>query len=345
MDTGHRQTDELLDELEKRLAQEYLQAVKEVSEKLNDYLRRFAIKDELRRAMVEKGQMTAEDYKQWRIGQIMMGRRWQEMRDTLAEDYHHTNEIANSAIRGHCADVYALNHDFGTFEVERATGIDTSYTLYNRHAVEWMLRENPDILPPPGKRVSARIAAGLDERWNREKVQSVMLQSILQGESIAKIANRLADAVGESNHKAAIRNARTMTTGAENAGRVASYKRAEELGINVLQQWTAVHDEYTRESHRLIDGETAKVGEMFSNGCRFPGDPGGEPAEVYNCRCTLNAYFPKYDKPGIHKAGMTDEEYEEWRNSKPQRRSITQQEEKGEAIKNSYIREYRRAMG
>lgn len=85
----------------------------------------------------------------------------------------------------------------------------------------------------------------------------------------------------------AIRNARTMTTSAENAGRLDSYRRAKDMGIEVMKTWVATLDSRTRHTHRMIDGETVDVDEPFSNGLMFPADPDGDPEEVYNCRCTL----------------------------------------------------------
>lgn len=74
------------------------------------------------------------------------------------------------------------------------------------------------------------LAENKDLRWNRQRIQSELTQGLLQGESIPEIAKRM-QKVTDSNYKSAVRNARTMTTGAENAGRVDSYKRAEGMGI------------------------------------------------------------------------------------------------------------------
>ena len=62
---------------------------------------------------------------------------------------------------------------------------------------------------------------------------------------------------------------------------------AEELGIKYDKIWMAVLDARTRTSHRVVNGERIPVDEYFSNGLFRPADPDGEPAEVYNCRCTL----------------------------------------------------------
>lgn len=39
----------------------------------------------------------------------------------------------------------------------------------------------------------------------------------------------------------------------------------------------------------MLDGVAIANDKCFENGCMFPGDPGGAPEEVYNCRCTLLA--------------------------------------------------------
>ena len=78
-------------------------------------------------------------------------------------------------------------------------------------------------------------------------------------------------------------------TGAENAGKLDSMKRAQELGVQLKKLWLATRDGRTRDSHVMMDGEMAEVDEKFSNGCMYPGDPNGAPAEVYNCRCAMRS--------------------------------------------------------
>ena len=350
-DPAYRETERIIAALEYRLNKEYAKAIKEVQEKLDDYLERFKKKDDTWRAWVNDVKDDKKEYKKrlaeyqkWRTGQIAVGKRWREMRQSLAEDYTHTNEIARSIALEHMPDVYALNHNYGTFEVEKGSRLDTSYTLYDRSTVEYLLRDNPELLPHPGKDLTKRIYNALDVRWNRQQIQAVMLQSLLQGESIPQIATRLSKEVGEKNRKAAIRDARTMATGAQNAGRIDSYRRAEAMGIKMRQQWLAAHDGRTRHSHRMVDYEIRAVGEMFSNGCRFPGDPSAPPAESYNCRCALRGLVDGLE-PQARKyhdfdniEGMT---YDEWKKAKSESNPITLPEEKGEAIRNAYIAEYR----
>lgn len=312
MDYAHKLTDDELKALEKRISDEYKQAEKEVEEKLNNYLSSFARKDAIEAQKVADGIITQKEYDNWRVNQMATGKRWDNLRNSLAEDYHNANMIARGMTTDQSKEVYALNYNYGGFEVESATGLDTGFILYDKSTVERLMRDDPQMLPPPGKKVAERIKAGQDVLWNNQQIQSVMMQSLLQGESIGKIANRLAVAVGDSNKVGAIRNARTMTTGAENAGRVDSYKRAEEMGIKLKQMWVATLDERTRQSHRELDGQSVEPGEVFSNGCEYPGDPKGRPEEVYNCRCTLVAKLPGVPYTFAER-GTDKEEYLEWK--------------------------------
>lgn len=314
-DEGHDATELILRETEADVQRVYQRAVDDVQKKLDEYLRKFKVKDEVKKRQLDRGEITSKEYQDWRRGQIMMGKRWEEMRNTLAQDLHNSNVIARSIVQGHMPEAYAVNHNYATFQVEKGSMLDTSYTLYDRQTVERVIRDQPEMLPPPGKDLKKRIAEGKDIVWQRGKIQSVTLQSILQGESIPKMSRRIAREIGGMNHRAAVRYARTSITGAQNAGRVDAYKRAEGMGIELEQEWLATLDGRTRHSHRQMDGEHVKVGEKFSNGCRFPGDPDGPGWEVWNCRCTLVPRvkgIDQSDAPRNSKLGSMT--YDEWKN-------------------------------
>ena len=347
MITAQAQTDKILSDIEKRIRKEYAQAAKETSAKLDDYFRRFETKDRIKRDQLKRGVITRKEYQQWRTNQMLIGERWTEMRETLADDLSHSDRIAHSVVEGYMPEVYALNHDFATYEVEKAARIDTSYILYNRQAVERVIRENPKMLPSPGKVTAEKIAHGQLQAWNEQRIQSVMIQGILQGESIPQLSKRMFKVTG-GNYKDAIRNARTMTTGAENAGHADAYERARNIGIELEEQWVATLDSRTRDSHRTLDGEIKGEDGYFSNGLRYPGDPYGDPSEVYNCRCRLNANVKGFrrdmsDLSKRHSEKLGDMSYEEWKKGHGTSQSITHQEEIASGMKWRYINEdYRR---
>jgi len=328
------ETDKILARMERKIKKEYRQAEREVAEKLDRYLSAFERKDKVKRLALKKGLITQKEYNDWRTGQIMIGQRWDEMRNNLAHDYHNANEIAKRIVNGYTPDVYTANFNYGTYEVEHSSGLDTAFTLYNRDAVERILRDNPEMLPPISE--TSRIkAANKDIRWNNQKIQSVMTQSLLQGESIPKIANRLAYAVGDMNMKSAIRNARTMTTRAENYGLLNSYKRAEKLGIEGMKVWVATLDHRTRDSHVDMDGEKVEVDKTFSNGMDCPGGS-GPPEEVYNCRCRMEYEMKGYEKDmskAERNSKLGDMDYDEWKQNARDRQSERLQRKKDKAAK------------
>ena len=135
-----------------------------------------------------------------------------------------------------------------------------------------------------------------------------------------------------------------MCTGAQNAGRIDAHDRARAMGCKIDDYWMAVHDDRTRTEHRHMDGEKRGEDGYFSNGCRFPGDPEGDPATIYNCRCTILGIPTGFEEgygldsePEI--MGMS---YDEWLKAKPISKPILSQVKKSKAIKQKYINEYRR---
>lgn len=354
MDIAHKKTDDIIGKIEKEISKEYKKAHKEIAKKADDYFARFATKDDIWQNWVKDGKKTAEEYKKWRTGQILVGKRWDEMRDTLAEDYANVAKISQSIANGYRPEVYALNHNYGTFQVEKGSKLDTSYTLYSRESVERLYRENPKLYKRPGADISRQIKEGKLKRWNRRRIQSVITQGILQGESIPNLAKRL-EAVTKGAHAAAIRNARTMITGVENAGRIDAFERANDLGIPTRKQWMATLDDRTRHWHRELDGQIVDVDEPFTVALKdgtedkimYPGDVEADSSNIYNCRCTLVPAIEGFemdltDTSLRNDDNLSHQSYEEWEAdhhsaSKP----ITSQEETGDRIRDDYIRGYR----
>ena len=313
MDYGHAETDRRLKKLEKALTAQYGVANKELTKKVRKYFDQFAKEDAKMLEKLNKNKITKEEYAKWRTNKMLVGEQWREIRDTIAKDLTNVNKISAKMITGEMVNAYALNTNYGIYEIEKGTNTGLSFSLYSKETVERMIQDKKFPIKPP------KVDVPKDQRWNKQKINSAMLQGVLQGDSIPKLSRRL-EGVTNMNRSSAIRNARTYITGAENRGRVDSYKYAESLGIQLEQMWIATLDGRTRDSHRQLDGETAKVGEEFSNGCAYPGDPDGPAEEIYNCRCTLIASLEKYgyskqDMLG-RKSGMTEKDYEEWKRGK-----------------------------
>lgn len=317
MDDGRKEVDFLLKQMEKEIQDIYKQAYQETWKKANDYMAQFRKEDITKRKLVKSGDLSQQDYQNWRRSKLLTGKRWYDMSNNLAKDYTHANQISESIINGYMPEVYACGHNWGAYETEILHGLSAqiNFTLYDKYTVERLIRtKNVSLLPEYPPEYVLNIPKSM--RWNKQQLNSAVLQGILQGDTIDEIADRL-QAVTNMNKNAAIRNARTMTTSAENGGRMASYQEAKEQGIELQKEWTATLDSRTRDTHRDVDGEIVPEHKLFSNGCRYPGDPRADPAEIYNCRCCISSVLPKYktksNKENLQIDGMS---YAEWKKSK-----------------------------
>lgn len=296
-DEAAEETDILLAKLEKKISSEYKGAYDAAEEKWQKFLSSFEKQDKIEAQRLADGEITKQQYQQWRIRQIANGKQYEEMRNVIAQDLHKANLKAAKLANKSMADVYAVNANYGTYIVEHGGKIDTGFTLYNHDAAEDLLKKEWSIshetgrnsfLPKPSAKKQKELA-GLkstnpDVLWNSNKIQSAMFQGILLGEPLTDLAKRLASVAVMDEHQA-IRNARTLTTNVQNKGRMDAFDRASNLGVELVDEWVAILDGATRHSHRHMHGERRPHDskEPFSNGCRWPGDPQAPAAEVYNC--------------------------------------------------------------
>lgn len=329
MDVAHMETEKVLADIEKRLRKEYSRAAKDMEQKVDAYFEAFRRKDMKKRNQFMRHEITKEEYDRWRYGQLAVGKRWEDMRSKLADDMTRVDVLARNIVDGYMPEVYAINHNFATYQIETGAKVNTSYTLYDAQSVERLVRENPDILPQIGRTTQELIDKGIIKKWNMKNIQSTMIQGILQGESINKLAKRMAYDVGAANYKDCVRHARTMTTATQNAGRVDGFKRAQKMGIDVMQEWVAVLDGRTRHEHRQLDGQRRPAGEPFEvDGYKlmYPADPTAPYYLTMNCRCTLIGQIKGFERntqeyrkdPDL--GGMT---YEEWKNAKAPKKAKT----------------------
>lgn len=309
MDKMQLQTDKDLEELEKRLKREYRKAQKEVSEKADAFFVAFQQQDEAMRIRLLKGDITNEEYQNWRRNQLMLNQHYTDLEKRLAAEYTQTNVRAASMINDSLYNTYANNYNYQIYLAERDGKIATSFSLYDRDAVRIAVAETPGMIQ------TAQVNIPKNLRWNEQKVSSALAQGILQGESIRNISKRL-QTVTKMNNNAAVRTARTLTTGAENGGRFQCSKRLEAAGVEQEKQWMATLDKRTRDSHRALDMETVPMDQTFSNGLMYPGDMSmahTKPEEVYNCRCRYVTQFKRFPSTFQRSTDALEESYEDWK--------------------------------
>lgn len=315
MDYGHEYADAQLEKLEKRLAKEYRQAFKTSRDMAREYFEQFDKEDKKMLDKLNTGQITEKEYLKWRQIEMATGERYNNMRDALAMEYNNVNKIAASMINDDVKDAFAENFNYGTYEIETGARVNTNFTIYNKDAVEAIVKDEPDLLP------KAKVDIPKDLRWNKSKINSAIVQGILTGQSVDKIADNL-QSVTNMNRNSAIRNARTMNNSARNLGRQKSYERGMAMGIKSKKMWLATPDGRTRHSHRIADNEVVEVTEKFSNGLMYPSDDDGPDEEVYNCRCRMinipDGVDPKLfqeDKISDYMTG-NNLTYEEWKHER-----------------------------
>lgn len=282
-------TERRLRELEAQIAELYRTSSRELGDKAAAYFKKFEKRDAEMRDKLNAGTITKNEYQQWRMTQIGRGERWEALQSELSRRATHADQIAADYINGATPNLYAENYNYQAFTIEQAAtrmtvnglASDVSFTIMSEDTVKRLMTGKNHI----GFR-TVHVNPKRDYSWNAKRIWNELTAGIIQGESMGEIANRFYSVMG-SNRKAAVRNARTAVTSAQNGGRMDAMWRAMEQGYPAKKQWVATMDERTRLSHVLMGGETVDANKPFSNGLMYPGDPDGDPAEVYNCRCTM----------------------------------------------------------
>lgn len=282
-----RKQDEQTEQLEERLTALYANAENEIRAKWDDFMSGFEKEDTARRKLVESGSMPEDEYTAWRKTQILKSNQYSKAVESMSNMLVETDVAAMATVNEELPQVVAESYDFvqglGFQAAEEAGLTSGTFQIYNARTVQALIKDNPDLMPKPSVDIPE------DQRWSKDRINREITQGIVQGESIPKIANRLSR-VTTMDRNAAVRNARTAMTGAENLGRYQSAQDLRENGIPIEEVWMATPDDRTRESHRLLDGTTRDESGYFGVGIidtplRFAGDPLGAPEEVYNCRC------------------------------------------------------------
>lgn len=124
-----------------------------------------------------------------------------------------------------------------------------------------------------------------------QAITQTLADGVAQGEGIPELAVRVQEVFDQASTTRAVTIARTEVISAFNGSASAV---ASSYGPDVVagQEWIATLDSRTRDSHAAANGEQVGIGERFSNGLAYPGDPSGDASEVVNCRCTVAFLTP-----------------------------------------------------
>ena len=307
-DKAHKATDDILRKMELRLSSIYSTAADQISKAWKAYMI----------ASGEKISGLQEDYhdaiktgdskvirkamkklqNEMRM-QTISNRHFRNLSKQMAENMLNVNQTAIDYINGKLPQIYCLNYNNLESTVDGVGGY--SFELVSPDVIKDLSTQERNLLPY--KTIDGR----KEIRWNIQNINSEVLQGILQGESMDKIADRFENVLG-MNENSAIRNARTTVTSAENKGRQDSFDRAKKDGIVMKKQWIATPGSRTRQWHSDLDGKMVDVDDSWENlihlskykrmldHIRYPGDPEAHPANVYNCRCTMIAKVVGFKK-------------------------------------------------
>lgn len=301
-DEAEKLTDLLLLELEKRITEAYDDALEDITAEIAGYFLKFRKRDAEMQARLDAGEIAADYYRQWRLNQIGRGERLEAMAQQVAARLTDTAVTAAEYINDSLPLVYAENRAWTAYSVDRLTGgaltfgagsMGIDFTLWDEHTVRRLLREQPEVMPNyPEARAVRR---GIDLAYGKSQIHKQVTSSILAGDSIPKMADKLQERITTMSRASAIRAARTAVTSAQNGGRQDGFADAAKMGISVRKRWIATKDMRTRPEHGAADGQTVETDQPFDVGgeaLMFPGDPSGSPANIYNCRCTMRSVEP-----------------------------------------------------
>lgn len=288
MDRARLKNNRHLKKVESELTKIYKEAESDITAKWNAYMVKGQKRlNKLYNAYIKetdkaKKALLKKEYESALSTYTLRNKWYQEMVNQVANNISNVNKKALEYINGQMPGMYA--NGFNQIKTDYP---NIDLTLLNEDAVRELTLNNKLLLPPK------KLDPVKDVAWNLKQLNSSVLQGILQGESIMDLALRIYPIV-EHNKVASIRTARTMATGAENKGRLDSYKRVESMGAVVKKEWIAtVSDGRTRKWHLSMDGQQRGLNGTFIDGngrpLRYPGDPQGHPNSVYNCRCALKA--------------------------------------------------------
>lgn len=302
-DAGREQADRELEIIERRIRKIFTDCGKSLQQDIVQYFSRLAERDAEMRAMLEAGQyplparMTAEEYyRQWRLNQYLRGQHFINLQNKCADAVANAHELAIEYTNDHTAAIYASNRNFTAFTMDLLShgkySAGTDFELWDEATVSRLIKNQEiNLMPHYPQRLALK--RGIDLSWTKKQITAQITQSIIQGHDIATMRKALQSRIVTMSDASARRAARTAVTAAENAGRLDTMEKAQDLGIKYRKRWVCTKDAKTRYSHQRLDGKVVNADELFKSPLggylSAPGDNshGAKPADLYNCRCRV----------------------------------------------------------
>ena len=319
-----RYCDDQLEQLEDRLTALYANTNNDLLDKYSEFSKSYKKNYDSMIEKLDAEEISEKEFKDWCERRIIDTKIYEEtissMTDILVNSDIAAMALVNDELPLIIAESYNFIQSLGFAAADEAGLTVGTFQVYNARTVQSLIKDNPDILKYVNKEK--------DYTWNKERLNNEITHSILNGDSINKTARRIQN-VTSMDENAAIRTARTGMTAAENLGRNEGYHDIKEKGVPCRFQWSATHDDRTRDTHILLDGTYQDDDGLFGVGIidtpiEYPGDPAGDPEEIYNCRCRASLRLNGVDHSqdgDLYEKFMQENYPEDWQSVKESRDS------------------------
>lgn len=214
---------------------------------------------------------------------------------------------------------FSESYNLTSFAFEKAAEINLGFGLLDPEVVKSAyINKMSKIKWPESMKEHA-------QKYLRD-IQSELTRGLIDGSGYGKIAKAITEKTGVNVSKI-FRIVRTEAHRVQNAANLVSIEKTEEsagrLGFAVERVWLATLDDRTRDSHQVMDGQTADENNLFHypSGGTTPA-PGieGPAEEVINCRCTVITQFKNFPqqfrKDNLTKQIIKNQTYAEWKKAR-----------------------------
>lgn len=283
MSKAHDQTDEILEKLERRIKRLYAKETKEVREKVAAYFKQFEAQEKEQRAKLKAGEITEQQFVNWRLQHITRTREFLALRDEVAEKVTDAAEKALEATAEVLPEIYAINHNEESADVDEISPLTAA-------AVAALALATPALLNAPKLKRQKELA------FNKRNFTAHVTGMIMVDHRPTLYGNpplvKVVDFTTKRSRDGVVINARTAVTYAENRGRQAVYDAMAALGMKVKKQWFTQGDNLVRHAHAMMHGKKVPGDKPFvieGYDLMFPGDGRNAPPRLYiNCRCYMH---------------------------------------------------------
>lgn len=267
--------------LESRINREYSAKWKQIEKKVQKYLVKTEKKYSEQKKKLEDNLISKEEFTLWYKSLFETDKEWERIRDDIAKLMTSADDKSATLINDMSPRVFLKTFRDSIYDTKSK---ELEKIIKDNDAKQVMKRLSN--IPYRVNSVNRKKALA----WNRRRIDKAVIQASARRIEPRKILDDIQGVV-RSNMAAAVRNARTTVSSANNSAKQTLCDIASKFGVEIYKEWVSVMDDRTRGTHIFLDGMRVKSDEKFitinGNELSFPCDPAAPPEEVFNCRCTM----------------------------------------------------------